>query len=135
VTRSSPRPVVVDPSALLERLLGSRRGAAVAQAVGDSRMVAPCHLDVELLNALRGLVRSAQVAEDRAAEVGDDLRTAPLDRLEIRDLIPWIWAWRENLSAYDAAYAALAEVLGCPLITADARLGRALAGSGTVVLV
>lgn len=133
--RSLPPPVVVDASALLEHLLHGPRGEAVAQALGDSPMVAPHHIDVELLNALRGLVRSQQVARDRAGGVVQDLADAPLERIDTRDLIPLIWAMRDNLSAYDGAYAALAEVLGCALVTADARLRRALARSVPVVVV
>lgn len=40
-------------------------------------------------------------------------------------LLERVWALRENLSAYDAGYVALAEVLRCSLVTADARIGRA----------
>ena len=97
-------------------------------------MVAPSHVDAEVLNALRGLVRSDQVPARRAAEAVQDLFDAPLDRIETRGLIPRIWAWRDNLSAYDAAYVALAEVLECPLITADSRLSSAVQGSAAVVL-
>jgi predicted nucleic acid-binding protein len=132
---SLPPPVVVDASAFLERLLGGRRGTAMAQAVGESPMVAPHHLDVEILNALRGLVRSDQVSQDRAAQAVEDLRIAPVERIELTELIPRIWAWRDNLSAYDAAYAALAQVFGCSLVTADERLAKTLRGSGSVVVV
>jgi predicted nucleic acid-binding protein len=119
----------------MERLLRGTRGDAVAQALGESPMAAPHHIDVEVLNALRGLLRSGQVAERRAAEVADDLVEAPLERIDTRELIPRIWGWRDNLSAYDGAYAALAEVLDCALVTADGRLGKALAGSVAVVVV
>lgn len=107
----------------------------MAQAVGESPMVAPHHLDVEILNALRGLVRSDQVSQDRAAQAVEDLRIAPVERIELTELIPRIWAWRDNLSAYDAAYAALAQVFGCSLVTADERLAKTLRGSGSVVVV
>jgi predicted nucleic acid-binding protein len=135
VTRNSPKPVVVDASALLLRLLGGRRGAATAQAVGDAPMVAPHHLDVEVLNALRGLDRSRQIGRDRAAQVVEDLLVAPIERIDTTRLGPLIWNRRENLSAYDAAYSALAEVLGYTLVTADQRLARALAGPVSVVIV
>lgn len=98
-------------------------------------MVAPHHLDVEILQALRRLVRLNVVTEGRAADAADDLLDAPLERIDTRELIPRIWAWRDNLSAYDAAYVALAQVLECPLLTADTRLGRALSGSVPVVVV
>lgn len=98
-------------------------------------MVAPHHLDLEVLNALRRLVRASRVEQSRAGEATRDLLQAPIDRIETRALIFRIWAWRENLSAYDAAYVVLAEVLGCALVTADERLGRALGNSLPVVVV
>lgn len=119
---------------MLELLLGGRRG----QAVGDSSMVAmvaPHHLDVEVLNALRGLLRSGRVSEARGTEASHDLATARLERIETRELIPRIWDWRENLSSYDAAYVVLAEILRCPLLTADAKLGRAVGDSLAVLVV
>jgi predicted nucleic acid-binding protein len=135
VTGRSPKPAVVDASALIDRLLGGRRGAAVDQAVGQSAMVAPSHVDLEVLNAMRRLVRAGEVHEDRAAEAAQDLREAPLERVDISDLIPRIWAWRSNLSAYDAAYVAVAEVLECPLVTADAGLARAARRAVAVVTI
>ena len=134
VTRSSPGRVVVDASALLERLLRGQRGDAIAQAVGRSRMLSPHHVDVELLNAMRGLVRSGELSQQRAAQGAEDLLDAPLERVPVTELIPRIWAWRHNLSAYDAGYVALAQVLDCALVTADERLGRAVRGSVAVIL-
>ena len=48
-----------------------------------------------------------------------------MQRFALVGLVPRIWALRDNLSAYDAVYAALAEALDCPLLTADARLAAA----------
>lgn len=132
---SPPQRVVVDASALLERLLRSRRGEAVAQAVGGARMVAPDHVNVELLSALRGLVRSRQLAAARASQAVDDLLAAPLNRVGTTELVAEIWRWRDNLSPYDAGYVALANALACPLVTADGRLRRAVADAVAVVLV
>jgi predicted nucleic acid-binding protein len=46
--------------------------------------------------------------------------------------LPRVWELRANLTAYDAAYVALAEALGAPLLTRDRRLARA-AGHGARV--
>lgn len=127
--------VVIDASALVERLLGSRRGRAVVQATGVSQMVAPEHVDVEVLFALRGLERAGAVAPRRAAEAMEDLADAPLRRLSLVPLLRSVWGLRHNLSSYDAGYVTLAAALGCVLVTADRRLERAVAGSVPVALV
>lgn len=49
----------------------------------------------------------------------------PVTRRSHHPLIPRIWELRDNLTPYDASYVALAEALGCPLVTADARLAAA----------
>ncbi|CAN5466286.1 hypothetical protein BH10ACT11_BH10ACT11_06500 [soil metagenome] len=98
-------------------------------------MIAPSHLDVEVINALRGLARSGQIDDRRGEEATLDLIEAPLERVDMTGLIPQIWGWRQNLSAYDAAYAALAGALACPLISADRRLARAVRDSVSVIVV
>ena len=60
-----------------------------------------------------------------AAEALQDLADVDLDRHPHRPLLNAIWQWRHNLTAYDAAYVALAEILGQPLVTGDARLAAA----------
>jgi predicted nucleic acid-binding protein len=40
-------------------------------------------------------------------------------------LVTRCWQLRDNLKTYDAVYVALAEALGVPLLTADARLADA----------
>ena len=53
------------------------------------------------------------------------LRRLGMTRYPVFTLLERVWDLRENLSAYDASYVALAELLNCPLMTADARLSRA----------
>lgn len=130
-----PQHVVVDASALLELLLRSRRGNAAAQAVGSAQMLAPDHVNAELLSALRGLLRSGQVTAARASQVVDLFLAAPLRRIATVALVSQMWDWRDNLSPYDAGYVALAQTLECPLITADAPLKRAVGRRISVVLV
>lgn len=132
---SPPQRVVVDASAFLERLVAGRRGQAVEHAIGESQIVVPDHINVELLNALRGLTRSGQLTPQRAAEAVHDLVGAPLTRVGTTSLARRIWRRRENLSSYDAAYVALAQVLDCTLITGDGPLKRAVGDAVSVVLV
>lgn len=88
-------------------------------------MVTPDLITVEVLSTLRRLLRQALITQDRAEEAVADLVTAPVRRLPALPLVASIWRLRDNLSAYDAFYVALAETLGCSLISGDARLARA----------
>ena len=122
--------LVVDASAVTELLLGRAAGEPVAEELRNHEfdVHAPHLLDVEVLSALRRLVAAGQVTAERAAEAIADLLALPLDRHGHDVLVPRIWELRENLTAYDATYVALAEAVadeGAPLITADARLARA----------
>jgi predicted nucleic acid-binding protein len=102
--------IVIDASALLELLLRTARADRVASRAlaPEERLHAPHLLDVEIAQALRRLDHSALV----------------VDRHGHYDLLPRIWQLRESITAYDAAYVALAEVLDAPLLTCDAKLGN-----------
>ncbi len=116
--------MVLDASAVVEWLLGSERGdAVVAQLLDDpdGAFFAPDLLDVEVVQAFRRLARSGSVSDPRATGAVELLQALPLERRSAAILVPRIWTLRDNLSAYDAAYVALAEALDCPLLTCDAR--------------
>jgi hypothetical protein len=74
----------------------------------------------------RRLVRSGEVEADRARQALDLYRDLPLRRFDHTPLLERAFALRDNFSAYDAVYIALAEGLEAPLVTADARLARAV---------
>lgn len=82
-------------------------------------------MDVEIAQALRRYVREGALDADSAATAIDDLRALDLERHDHEPLLDRVWALRDNLSAYDAVYVALAEALECPLLTCDRRLARA----------
>jgi predicted nucleic acid-binding protein len=71
----------------------------------------------------------------RAQAALDMLAAFPMHRYTHEPLVPRIWELRENLTAYDAAYVALAEGLRAPLITCDKRLASALGVRATVELI
>ncbi len=109
--------------ALIE-VLGSERGdAVVAQLLDDpdGAFFTPDLLDVEVVQAFRRFARSGAVPEARATGAVDLLEAIPVERRSAGILVPRMWTLRDNLSAYDAAYIALAEALDCPLLTCDAR--------------
>jgi len=126
--------IVVDASAVLELLLGTRKGSAWRGALSrrDERLCAPYLLDVEVLHVLRRYERAGELSTGRAHAALADLGDLPLQRYEHAPLLSRMWELRLNLTGYDAAYVALAEILRAPLVTADARLASAPGHRATV---
>jgi predicted nucleic acid-binding protein len=132
--------LVIDASAVTELLLGRPAGESVAQELREHRfeLHATHLLDVEVLSALRRVVAAGEATVTRAGEAVADLMDLPVERYGHDGLTPRVWQLRENFSAYDATYLALAEAItddGAPLLTADARLARATAAHTTVRVV
>lgn len=118
--------LVLDTSALLAALADVRPDPILAQRLGDDGdLHAPHLIDVEILHALRGLVRAGKLSADRAQDVRSDVAALAITRYGHEPLADRIWALRDNLTAYDAAFVALSEALKVPLITCDARLASA----------
>lgn len=116
--------LVLDASAVLRALLPGAEADLLARLGSDRDLHAPHLLDLEIVSALRRLNRSRRLSADRARDALTDLSDLNLTRYPHELLLPRIWQVRENLTAYDAAYVALAEALEAPLLTADARLAR-----------
>ena len=119
---NATEPLVLDASALLRVLLPGGDSQAALRIAGAAELHVPHLLDLEIVSALRGLCRADELPVDRAADALTDLSDLALTRYPHELLLSRIWELRHNLSAYDAAYVALAEALGAPLLTADVRL-------------
>jgi predicted nucleic acid-binding protein len=118
---------VVDASVIVEFLtFGEHAEQAGERLLAEEHSIwAPHLLDAEVGHALRRVVRLGELDADAAGEALWQLDELPLRRVSHDLLIGYAWTLREQVSFYDALYVALAEMLGEPLVTLDARLGRA----------
>ncbi len=114
--------IVVDASAALSALLSDGEARAT---LAVERLHAPHLIDSEVANALRGAVAGGRLDAATGWGALDVLRRLGMRRHGVAGILDRVWALRDNLSAYDACYVALAEALGCALMTADARLAGA----------
>ena len=119
--------IVIDASALLEFLLQTPLGARVEVRLfrGEDEFHAPHLVDVEVVQGLRRLVRAGEVSSGRAGEAIADLRELDLHRHAHLDLLGRAWKLRDNISAYDAMYVALAEAIDAPIVTCDGPFAKA----------
>ena len=125
--------IVLDASVVLELLVDSPRGKRARARIPETATLhAPHLLDLEVTQALRRYERMGQLDSERALGALEDLADMIIARYPHEGLLPRIWALRKNVTAYDAAYLALAEALEAPLLTADGRLG-AVPGHGARV--
>ena len=119
--------IVLDASAAVDWLLQTAAGLRIEQRIYARNVTLhTVHLlDLEFAQVLRRLVREGTLPAKRAGEAIEDLAALRISRYAPVLLIDRIWRLRHNLSAYDAAYVALAEELKAPLITRDQRLAAA----------
>ena len=118
--------VVVDASVVAAALVDSGPMGTWAESVLlDGPLAAPHLLLVETANILRRMTASAAITPDTAALAHGDLLQLPVELFPYRPFGPRAWALRETVTAYNGWYVSLAEELGAPLATLDARLSRA----------
>ena len=114
--------IVVDASAAVAALLND---GPARTALADEALHAPHLVDCEVAQALRRLVLGGSLDAGDGWAALHSWRRLGIVRHPVAGLLDHVWELRANVSAYDASYLALAEALGCGLLTADARLGRA----------
>ncbi len=127
--------IVLDASAVVELLLNTAQGRRLAQRIRSPSVSlhAPHVIDLEVAQTLRRYVLEGELSDERGQLALEHLVELDLYRYNHDILLPRIWALKENITAYDAAYVALAETLDVPLITGDRRLAKA-AGVHTDIL-
>ena len=116
---------VLDASVAVTALTQPGSSAADLLSVDDAIFQVPSIFDAEVLSALRGLVRGQKFDQAAAADLIVDLMVLPVDRWHMSPLLPRMWELRDNLTPYDAAYVALAEMTGAVLVTGDERITAA----------
>lgn len=119
--------IVVDAAAVVDALLDRGiRGDWARQAIDEERgyLHAPELLDYEVAGALTRMSTSRRVSAERARRGLADLADLRVLRYRARPLFARIWELRRAVSSTDVFYVALAESLGCPLVTTDDRLAR-----------
>ncbi len=124
--------IVIDASAAVLGLMndGEARAMLAAQAVACPHLV-----DSEVVHALRGQVLRGALDRGAAERMIDVWKQLGIERVGVSGLLDRVWELRENLSAHDATYVALAEALESPLVTADGRLARAAGPQCTITVV
>ena len=122
--------IVVDASVLANAMAddGLDGAAARVRLAGAGALAGPDLIDVETVAVLRKRWTSGDLTDQRFSDAIDDLEDLDLTRYPTLPLMRRAFELRSNVTAYDAVYVALAELLGCALLTAD----RRLAGSPTI---
>ena len=113
--------LVVDASALLDAFV---LGMRLFDAIEPGDLHAPVTVDAEIVHALRRMRLADSVTDEIAEGILEAVRATPIARHPVQPLVSRMWQLRHNLTAYDAAYVALAESLKMPLLTRDRRLAQ-----------
>jgi len=125
--------IVVDCAALVDVLTGVDGTDDLRARLAAEEVHAPNLLDFEIVSALRGLTLAGYLSDARAQDFLTDFEDMPIQRWPSADALRRrAFHLRHNISAYDAAYIALAEALECPLLTRDARLARSSGHSARI---
>jgi len=115
---------VVDASALVTLIAGRSQETRkeIGSRLSGHELHIPEHAGAEVLSAIRGLQLGGLISGAIAVQALADYALMPLRRHPSLPFIPRAWELRHAMTAHDALYAALAEVLGCPLVTCDGKL-------------
>ena len=116
--------IVVYASAVVDYVALRQVDALPDRLTRSGTLHAPHLIDVEVTHALRSLVARGDLSGNRASDARMDASDLRIARYPHLPLLARAWELRDTLSAYDAVYVALAEILPAPLVTCDARLAK-----------
>ena len=114
--------IVADASAVVSGLLNS---GSARDLLARERVQVPHLVGIEVTSALRRTAAAGTITAADGWSALDTWRRLAVTRHSATGLLDRVWQLRANVTAYDATYVALAEALGCALVTADGRLARA----------
>ena len=118
--------IVADASVLVPALVDDGGSGALArERILAAEVHVPALADVEVLSVVRRGVLAGRLTPERGAAALQDYADLAVERYPHLPLLGRAWQLRDSVSAYDAQYVALAELLDVPLVTADGRLARA----------
>jgi predicted nucleic acid-binding protein len=117
--------IVIEASAMVDALVGEPVNADVLAVVADGDLQAPALLDYEVGSALRGHALAGRLDGQRLAEAVEDFGALSIERYPLGNMLGSVLGIAAHFTVYDAAYVVLAQALGAPLVTADAKLGEA----------
>jgi len=129
--------IVVDSSVILEVLLRTKSAQAIEKKIFSKGQTlhAPHLIDLEIAQVIRRYTFAGEITPERGSQAIEDLIDFRISRYSHDILLPRIWDLRSNMTAYDAAYVTLAEVLNVPLLTRDAKLARSLGSRAKIQLI
>ena len=118
--------LVVDASVIAPVVAdGGSDGTRYRQRLHSEQIAAPDLLRIEVLSVIRRQLQQRTIDAGQAEQAVTDLLDLPITVYPTAPLLHRSWQLRDNLTAYDACYIALAETLACSFLTADNRLSRA----------
>jgi predicted nucleic acid-binding protein len=125
--------IVVDSAAVVDALTAVAGTDELRAHLATEDLHAPSLVDFEVVSALRGLTLGGHLSATRAEDLLTDFDDLPMQRWPSADALRRrAFQLRNSVSAYDAAYIALAEALDCPLVTRDGRLARSSGHSARI---
>ena len=126
--------IVTDASVILDLLLNTPAAGRIKSRMfgSDETLHAPALLDLEIAQVLRRYASRREISAERGRSALAVLERFPITRYPHEPLLPRIWELRANLTAYDAAYIALAEGLDATFLTRDARVANAPTHRATI---